>query len=334
MAYHPRFTITPQLLSILEDIAVTRAKIQAATIQVSWMPTLQKEARAHNTHSSTAIEGNPLTLDQVERLAEGKHVVDATERARREVLNYFTGLRFIQRHQRTRTITHAHIVKLHALIAAGVMDQGTAGQYRTIAVRIGAHRPPPAAQVAELMGELLQWWSRDSAQWSPVITSAIIHYRFEDIHPFADGNGRVGRTLALWELYRRGFDTHHIFAVDDIYWEKRQRYYAALDAVPREHGDLTGWLMYAAEALQLTLDRVWVRVQRFSVTQGARKVVLRPKQEQLLQLLQERESLTPRELWKALGVSKQGAMNVIKPLVKSRLVRRVGTRKSGRYLLA
>src|SRR4051812_40027719 len=78
----------------------------------------------------------------------------------------------------------------------------------------------------------------------------IIHHQFETIHPFADGNGRTGRALALWELYRRGFDSHHIFAVDEFYWEDRPRYYAALDAVRRESGDLTSWLEYSAEGLQ------------------------------------------------------------------------------------
>lgn len=62
------------------------------------------------------------------------------------------------------------------------------------------------------------------------------------MHPFADGNGRTGRALALWELYRRGFDSHDIFAVDEFSWENRPRYYAALDGVRRVGDDLTSWL--------------------------------------------------------------------------------------------
>ena len=69
---------------------------------------------------------------------------------------------------------------------------------------------------------------------SPILSSAIVHYQFETIHPFADGNGRTGRVLALWELYRRGFDSHHIFSVDEFYWEDRPRYYAALEEVQRK----------------------------------------------------------------------------------------------------
>ena len=66
------------------------------------------------------------------------------------------------------------------------------------------------------MFELLEWWNTPAKKLSPVISYAILHYRFESIHPFADGNGRTGRALALWELYRRGFDTHHIFSFKEL----------------------------------------------------------------------------------------------------------------------
>ncbi len=169
---------------------------------------------------------------------------------------------------------------------------------------------------------------------SPVLSSAIVHYRFEAIHPFADGNGRTGRALALWELYRRGFDTHHIFSVDEFYWENRPRYYEALDAVRRKGEDLTGWLEYRAEGLLLTLERVWQRVQKLSAQPGQEKLILRPKQEQLLQLLRDHKSMTPRELWDAIGVSKQGTLDLLRPLIKAGLVKRVGTKKAGQYILA
>ena len=334
MAYQPRFTITAHLVAFLEAIATLREKILAATIQVPWIPLLQKNARIRNTHSSTAIEGNPLTLEQVRMLEEGQSLPTATERARREVLNYFAGLRFIERNSRKKLITHEDVLKLHTIIAEDVMDQGKAGRYRDILVRVGEYFPPPPEQVFGMMTELLEWWNKESSKWSPVITSAVVHYRFEEIHPFSDGNGRTGRTLALWELYRKGFDTHHIFSVDEIYWENRPRYYQALDAVHKHGGELTGWLEYTTEALHLTLERVWGRVQHLAAEAGPKKIVLRPKQEQLLRLLRDRTSLTPQQIREGVGVSKQGAMDLLNPLLEAGLVRRVGTRKSGRYILA
>jgi Fic family protein len=226
------------------------------------------------------------------------------------------------------------VLRLHTVIAGGVMEQGVAGHYRTVAVRVGRYVAPPAHEVSGLMFELLDWWNKQSSALSPVLSSAILHYRFDEIHPFADGNGRTGRALALWELYRRGFDTHHMFAVDEFYWHDRARYYRALAAVRQADGGLTGWLEYVAEGLQHTLEQVWTRIQRFAAQSGRHKVVLRPKQEQLLQLLRDRKSMTPQEIWDAVGVSKQGALDLLNPLMKAGLVRRIGTRKTGRYILA
>ena len=333
VSYQPQFIITAGLLSRVEQITAVRERILAATVQVQWIPALQKDTRTRNTHSSTAIEGNPLTLEQVRAIEEGREVPAVAAHAKREVLNYFAGLRFIEQNAGKGRFTHEDIFRLHRTIAGEVMDQGEAGRYRTMRVRVGAYVPPPPADVSGLMFELLEWWNQDALGVSPILSSAILHYRFEAIHPFADGNGRTGRALALWELYRRGFDTHHIFAVDEFYWEDRPRYYAALQAV-RQHGeDLTSWLEYASEGLLITLERVWTRVQKLSARAGQKQFVLRPKQEQLLQMLRDRRSMTPREIWDGLGVTRQGAIKLLQPLVDAGLVRRLGTRKTGRYVL-
>ena len=332
MSYQPQFTITPALLARVESIAALRERIQGAAVQVPWIPALQKDTRARNTHSSTAIEGNPLTLEEVRALEEGTTVA-APVRARREVLNYFAALRHVEKQATKKRLTHEDIFRLHAIIAGAVMDQGEPGRYRTMRVRVGQFVPPPPEAVSGLMFELLEWWNKEAPGISPVLSSAIVHHRFETIHPFADGNGRTGRALALWELYRRGFDSHHIFAVDEFYWEDRPRYYAALDAVRREGDDLTSWLEYCADGLRQTLERVWERMGQLSVSAAREKVVLRPRQEQLLKLLGKSGGMTPSELWAALKVSKQGAMDLLRPLVKAGLVKRVGTLKTGRYVL-
>jgi Fic family protein len=332
MSYEPQFTITPALLVRAEAIAALREKIQAAAVQVSWIPALQKDARIRNTHSSTAIEGNPLSVEEVRAVEEGT-ALPVPPRARREVLNYFAALRSIEKQANKKRLVHEDVLRLHAIIAGEVMDQGEAGRYRNLRVRVGPYVPPPPDEVSGLMFELLAWWNEHSSALSPILSSAIVHYRFEAIHPFADGNGRTGRALALWELYRRGFDSHHIFSVDEFYWEDRPRYYEALQAVRRQGEDLTSWLEYCAEGLQQTLERVWQRIQKLSAGIGREKLHLRPKQEQLLQLLRERDGLTPREIWDSLAISKQGAMDLLRPLLEAGLVKRIGTLKNGRYVL-
>lgn len=152
------------------------------------------------------------------------------------------------------------------------------------------------------------------------------------IHPFADGNGRTGRSLALSELFRRGFDTHHIFSVDEYYWSDRPAYYAALTAVRHEGEDLTSWLLYCTEGLRQTLEQVWLRVQALQ-HQSGEKLTLRPRQEKLLALLRDHGSMSPADLWSALKVSRQGAMDLLRPLLKAGLVTKEGNNKTGRYRL-
>jgi len=332
MSYEPQFTITNKLLNEVELISALRERIGAAAVELAWIPALQKDSRARTVHASTAIEGNPLTLEQVKAIEAGKPLAGGARRANLEVENYFAGLRFVEKHATKKKIGHADVLELHKILADKVMDQGTAGRYRTIAVQVGRYKPPPAADVSGLMFELLEWWNIESRELSPVLSSAVLHFRFEAIHPFADGNGRTGRALALWELYRRGFDTHHIFSIDEYFWENRPRYYEELDAVRKRGDDLTGWLEYCAEGLKKTLENVWLRIQSLHVGPES-KIILSPKQERLLNLLRDHDGMAPSEIWKSLDISRQGAMDLLNPLIASGIVQRVGGKKTGHYKL-
>lgn len=332
MNYQPIFSVTSSLVRRLEQISTLRERIANATINVSWIPALQLDCKVRNAHGSTAIEGNPLTLEQVRAVEEGREVPAVTARAKREVVNYFAGLRHIEKKSDIQTVLHEDLFELHSILAGGgVMDQGEAGRYRTMNVRVGGYFPPGHPDVSGLMFELLKWWNSAATLLSPVISSAILHYRFEEIHPFADGNGRVGRALALWELYRRGFDTQHVFSVDEFYWENRPRYYQELQTVQSGDGDLTSWIEYCAEGLQQTLDRVWGRILTLSATAVAPQLILRPKQEHLLSLLRQKGRMTPAEIWAALNLSRQGAIKILQPLLDSGILVREGSRKTGCY---
>lgn len=92
------------------------------------------------------------------------------DRSQREVLNDFAGLRYVELSARKKRIHHEHLFTLHRILADGVMDQGEAGRYRSIFVRVGDHIPPPPEDVSGLMMELLDWWNKESTEISPVIS--------------------------------------------------------------------------------------------------------------------------------------------------------------------
>src|SRR5437773_4757934 len=192
MKYRPVYTITARLLSEVEQVAGLHERISAAAVQVPWIPALQKDTRVRNAHSSTAIEGNPLTLEQVRAIEEGREVPATEHRSQREVTNYFAGLRFVEKNAQRGAVTHAEVLKLHRIMAGAVMDQGTAGRYRTIRVRVGSHVAPPPEKVHGMKSALPDRWNVQGTRNSPFLSSAIIHHRFETIHPFADRKRRTG----------------------------------------------------------------------------------------------------------------------------------------------
>jgi len=120
--------------------------------------------------------------------------------------------------------------------------------------------------------------------------------------------------------------------VDEYYWEDRPKYYAALEGVRHLGEDLTTWLEYCAAGLRQTLERAWLRIQTLQVKSSG-KLLLRPRQEQLLLLLRDHGTMAPSDIWKALAVSRQGAMDLLRPLLNAGLVEKIGGKKTGRYVL-
>ncbi|MBI5887462.1 MAG: Fic family protein [Deltaproteobacteria bacterium] len=309
-----------------------KTKIELSTVSVAWVPTLAKEAFARTAHSSTAIEGNPLSLKEVRMLAEGAGLPHAKPKHIEEVTNYFAALKFISEHGNKRSITAEDVLKIHSIIGKDVLDRGPLGAYRDYQVYVGSHIPSKAKDVERLMEDLFEWLNKRGQALPAVFSSAILHYQFENIHPFGDGNGRTGRLLAMWELYRRKFDTHHIFSVDEVFLENRQRYYNALDIVRKENEDLTSWLEFSAEAVELTLERVLSRIGAVRISQKKVAITLSLKQERLLNFLQT-GPLGIREIQEQLDVTKQGAHFLLKPFLENGLIKRVGGHKTGKYTL-
>ncbi len=161
------------------------------------------------THDSTAIEGNTLTLRET-----GSLLFEAITPSTRplkdilEVLNHREALDLILSTE--NDISKDLILKLQSIILKGTLDAGLndqIGRYRTLQVYIrGTNWMPPSPQeVPKDMTTLLRWYSRNKNRLHPVIVASYFHIGFELVHPFVDGNGRVGRLLLNHILHRNGF---------------------------------------------------------------------------------------------------------------------------------
>jgi len=256
-------------------------------------------------------------------------------RFKNEVLNYLAALRYITDHSGKRTLTVKDVLRLHSIVGKDALERGPIGAFRDYQVVIRQHRPPKHQDIPRLVAELLDWLRSEARDLPAVISSAILHYQFEHIHPFGDGNGRVGRLLSTWELYRRKIDTHHLFSIDEVYWEQRVKYFAAIRSVQETGGDVTGWIEFVANAVMAALEQAWKRIEKIrgEKAAGGEALILTPKQERLLTLLGH-SPLGINEIMKELRVTtRAGAHHIIKPLVQHNLLARKGGHKTGKYVL-
>lgn len=236
MSHRPPYRITPVILSLVEQIGEALGRIQVAD-PMAGKPHLHRINRLKTIQASLEIEGNPLNLEQVTAVLEGQPVL-AQPRELREVRNAFAAYEAMSRWAPQR---EADLLAAHSLLMAGLVDE--LGCYRSGGVGVhGAegviHIALPASRVPALMSDLLQWL--DTTDEHPLVASAVFHYELELIHPFQDGNGRMGR---LWQTlilacWRPVFST---LPVESLIRDHRGDYYAALNAC-NQAGESTRFL--------------------------------------------------------------------------------------------
>lgn len=331
--YTPQFQTVPRLAKLLESIGEMRERIRTSLLRVPWVPHLVSDAMARMAWGSTAIEGCTLSLEAVKCLLEGKEAIGYPDRHVRMAQNYLKALEWIQKREKIKAIQERELLRLHRILGEGAADEGPIGAYRKVDVRAGLHVGSPWQEAPRETRDFLKWWNEKAHELPAVFSSALVHFRLVEIHPFRDGNGRIARLMGTWELYRRGFDTLHIFALDEVLLENREFYIKNLQRVQVEGHDLGGWIEFMAEAVLETLERVEKRIQAFN-PMVRKPISLTVRQEKLLKILRERGALSIREIGRALRVTAPGAHYALKPLLSAGMVEREGTHKKTRYLLA
>lgn len=337
--YQPRFKLTPELLRLITQATELRAWIGQAVVDVAWLPRLQSDTAARLAHSSTAIEGNPLTLPDVQALARGEEI-GASSKEKREILDYLAAIRWIWSRETGRAIREPDLLRLHRLLTQGTLPEEAAGRYKTRPNRIvdpggrTVYAPPPPEQAQPLTQDLLDWLaSADAGRLHPVAVAAIAHHRLVSIHPFADGNGRAARALETWLLYAGGFDTHHLFALDEFFWGDRPRYYEKIQQSRELDDDLTFWLDYVAEGIVATLRQTKERIASLNISAKAPRIVLSKRQEDVLRLIRDRGRVKAPDIEAEFKLTRARVGQIMKPLVEAGLVVREGQTRATSYRL-
>ncbi len=258
--HNPPYTVTKAITHCVADIGEGIGRITAFT-ETPLPPKLRRENRIKTIQASLAIENNSLTVEQVTDVIAGKRVL-GNPREIQEVRNAFAAYEALNAWNPASIVD---LLKAHALLMGGLADE--AGKLRKGGVGVFSgdkvvHMAPPAKRVPQLMADLLGWLNKTDEH--PLVASCVFHYELEFIHPFADGNGRMGR---LWQtlILQKWKPVFAWLPVETVIKKRQSDYYQVL-AQSDKDGNSTAFIEFMLQSLSATLtelptsDQVTVQV--------------------------------------------------------------------------
>jgi Fic family protein len=343
--FQPNFKYTNKIVRLLARIQAAREIIMNSSLIPAWEKELQREALIKQTHHTTSIEGNQLTLEEVSLLIEGKDIL-AGEKDKKEVQNYVEVLEYVDSLEESNAIAEEILLEIHRLTVKDILPATSAGNYRKVRVVVGnpktgkiTYSPPGPEEVPFLTRSLLEWLNSEEAlDLLPAVQTGIAHYEIARIHPFLDGNGRTARALSTLILTKRGFDTKKFFALEEYYNEDRQAYYSALADADAKEGELTGWLEYFLFGIAVEISRVENTVKKLSSDRSMKEkfgqIGLSRRQIKAVEYIKEKGKITNKEYQELCEVSASTAKRDLQDMADKKALKQIGEKgQSIHYVL-
>lgn len=293
--------------------------------------------------SSTRIEGTRASLAEVLETEAGGETPNADVE---EVVNYVEAMWWGLERLQELPISTRLICEVHRRLMAGVRGrERSPGEVRTSQNWIGRAGstietadfvPPPPGELADLLAD----WERfahEESEMPLLVQDALLHSQFETIHPFLDGNGRVGRLLLVFFLVTRGRLPAPLLYLSAYLEQRRQEYYDSLQAI-RESGDSLPWIELFLAAVETQATDAVQRAQRIlELREGYREIAVTqatPNALALVDLLCENPVVTARSVEAALGVSRPTALRLLKRMEDHGVLEEIGAgaRAQRRYI--
>ncbi|HHX11801.1 MAG TPA: Fic family protein [Clostridiales bacterium] len=301
--YIPPYTISDKTVNLISAITEIITKI-TINDNMSNNPRLRRDNRIRTIHASLAIENNSLSLDQVTDIINGKRILGAPDEIC-EVKNAFEAYNKLLELNpySVKDMLLAHKVMMKELTKeVGTFRSGGVGVF---AGKQLVHMAPPANQVPHLIKDLVDWAKK--AEVHPLIKSCVFHYEFEFIHPFADGNGRMGRMWQTLLLYK----WKSLFGwlpIETLISERQEEYYKVLGEC--DHSADSG------KFVEFLLTTVYDALSEIAITEQVTAQVT-DQVEKLLGVMDDKEYST-REMMELLGLKHRPSFrdNYLLPALK------------------
>ncbi len=309
--YKPPFHMTDKITNLIADISEQVGRVTVLS-HGNLNPHLRKENRIRTIHSSLAIEHNSLSLEQVTAILDGKHILGNPNEIK-EVQNAYETYEMMLK---LNPASVDDLLKAHKMMMNGLIPEN--GRFRSGGVGVFdgdvvVHMAPPANLVPGQIHDLFAW--HQNSEMHPLIKSAIFHYEFEFIHPFADGNGRMGR---MWHslLLGQWKELFYWLPIEELIRTRQKEYYDALGKSDKE-ADSSAFVELMLEIIADTLKQITVVGNAESTPQSdmTAQVV------KLLEALSD-ETLSASEIMKRLGLSHRPTFrkNYLNPALEQGLI--------------
>ena len=311
MKYTPPFKVTTKIIDLISKISLNIGKLEAIDSS-STLPMLRKVNQIRTITGTLQIEGNTLDEERITALIEGKRVlgkVDEIAEANGAIALYkiLDDLNFKDEKE---------LLKSHKILMSELLRD--AGKYRTSDVGVGGkdgvvHVAPPNNQIPKLMNDLFSWLNETDVH--PLIVSSVFHYEFEFIHPFIDGNGRMGRFWQSLILYNWN-NYFSVIPIESIIRDKQQEYYKVLEDCG-SNGESTLFIEFALKSILEAIDKVGNKV-------GSKVGNLTDNQKSIIEQIKLNNKISASKLADIVGISKRKIEENVSKLKEQGILNRVG----------
>ncbi|OGE42846.1 hypothetical protein A3B45_01230 [Candidatus Daviesbacteria bacterium RIFCSPLOWO2_01_FULL_39_12] len=324
MVIPPKYFLTPKISQLLQSIEASKEVINSLEIPKELETNIRRKSTLKSSLFSARIEGNTLTLDELP-------TTPSKSQKTKEVFNILKALNWIYE-RRAKDLNIKDILKLHQMVMEGFTSKYEAGKFRTEvgaifnASGIAIYLPPRPSQILFLIKKLLKFANSPKEQFAP-IKAALIHYIFEKIHPFLDGNGRVGRLLLQAVLQKEGYGMKGILPLEEYLDNHRSEYYSALETSEK---DATDYVEFILESIAETAKEV---KEQFLKKDGVRiEDLLLPRRAEILNIIKEHGMVNFDTIRRRfLSVNERTLRYDLKKLADAGLAKKRGTTKGVHY---
>jgi len=323
-SYTPPFTVTAKAISLVADISALVERFVMRLEQNDSLK-LRKANRIKTIHSSLAIEGNTLSQNEVKDVINGKTVIAPL----REIQEVKNAIKTYELYPTLDAFNEKDLLKAHGTMMQALIDR--AGHYRLGDVGVYGsrgivHLAPPAHRVPTLMHELFTWLKKSKDHL--LIRSCVFHYEFEFIHPFDDGNGRMGR---LWQSLILGklSPVFEHLPVENMVYANQQNYY---NAIMRSSNlaDCGPFIEFMLNEIYNTLKQHQYEPTEDNVGTNV-GINVGTNEDRILAIISSRPNATARLMATQLNITQRQCERILANLRQRGLIRRVGPNKGGHW---